>query len=188
MIRVLALLLLASPAAAFDIDYAQVMAENPDAITQTGESTRRADLPGDVHVIETTLSDGTTSYFGYDDSPAGAAGCTFGILVDLTVATLACPDMLDGAARDALADNLDASARFVAANTVPPVPSEDIDARLEAHIQARADALRETGLVCTPQDDPQLTAIVRAATNPAFRQMLDRLHAVPRLPVASPCL
>ena len=182
------LLALASPAVAFDVDYAQVFAENPDTITRTGKTTRRLDLPGNVHVVETTLSDGTASYFAYDDSPEGAPGCTFHILVDVSVTLRACPAMLDPGAAVILSNNLETSAMFVGANTVPPIPAEDIPARLADHLDAREKLLEQTGLTCPAQDDPELMPIVRTASAPTFRFLLDRMHALPRLPVSSPCL
>jgi hypothetical protein len=188
MIRALAIFAFATPAAAFEIDYAQVFAANPDAIAQTGASTRRLDLPPNVHVVETTHSDGSISYFGYDDGQAGAAGCTFDILIDLTVVTRLCPHNLGPDALTALSANLHAAATFFAANTVPPIPDTDIPARLEAHVKARAAELSQTALQCDPEGDPQLLPVVRAATNPAFRQTLNLIFAEPRLPVSNPCM
>lgn len=188
MIRALAFLALATPAAAFDIDYAQVFAANPDAITRTGDNTRRLDLPGDVHVVETTLSDGTRSYFGYDDSMAGAAGCTFEVLVDVVVTQLACPQLLEPGEIAALATNLETSAFFVAANTVPQVAPQDVAARLRTHVDARAAQLAEHGITCPAADDPELMPMIRFVASPAFARMLTALHTVPRLPVSNPCM
>lgn len=188
MIRALALLALATPASAFEIDYAQVFAANTEAITQTGANTRRLDLPPNVHVVETTHSDGTTSYFGYDEGQAGAAGCTFDIMVDVTVVTRMCPHSLTADALTALTDNLTIAATFFAANTVPPIPQTEIPARLDAHINARAAELRQATLQCDPEGDPQLLPVVRAATNPAFRQTLKLIFSEPRLPVSNPCM
>lgn len=188
----LALFTPATPATAFDTDYSKVFAridaDTPDAIARTGATTRRADLPGNVHIVETTLSDGTTTYFGYDDSPEGAPGCTFNIMVEVLATLFACPQMLDAAGRAALTANLDASARFVGANAIPPVPQDDIPARLMQLVETRSAAMARTGLTCPTPDDPELMPIIRTTSNPDFRHLLNRMHAVPRLPVSNPCL
>ena len=180
-------LLLATPAAAFDIDFEQVFADHAAEATRTGDTTRRLDLPGTV--IETTLSDGSHIYFARDGSQQGAAGCTFSILIEVTAAALSCPGLVDAARADALAENLARSASFVAANTVPPVPEDRIPDLLQQRIADRTAAFLRTGMTCPdPSSANGLMPVVRTATNPAFAALLDRLHETPRLPVALPCM
>ena len=182
-------LLLATPAAAFDIDFEQVFADHAAEATRTGDTTRRLDLPGPVTVIETTLSDGSHIYFARDGSQQGAAGCTFSILIEVTAAALSCPGLVDAARADALAENPARSASFVAANTVPPVPEDRIPDLLQQRIADRTAAFLRTGMTCPdPSSANGLMPVVRTATNPAFAALLDRLHETPRLPVALPCM
>ena len=160
-------LLLATPAAAFDIDFEQVFADHAAEATRTGDTTRRLDLPGPVTVIETTLS----------------------ILSEVTAAALSCPGLVAAARADALAENLARSASFVAANTVPPVPEDRIPDPLQQRIADRTAAFLRTGMTCPdPSSANGLMPVVRTATNPAFAALLDRLHETPRLPVALPCM
>ena len=179
---------LASPVPAFDIDYARLFAETPEAVSPVGEQSRRLDLPGPVVVMETTASDGSKSYMGLDESPAGAVGCTFRLLLDLSAMAEVCPALLDPAQTTTLADRLERTADYMAANTVPPVAPGDIATRLAALIAARTAHLK-TAVAC---DDKAMMEEARpfitTLTGPSFKPILDQQLAVPRLPVAHPCL
>jgi len=179
---------LASPVPAFDIDYARLFAETPDAVSPVGEQSRRLDLPGPVVVMETTASDGSKNYMGLDESPAGAVGCTFRLLLDLSAMAEVCPALLDPVQTTTLADRLERTADYMAANTVPPVAPDAIAARLAALIAARTVHLK-TVVACDDQAIMQeARPFITTLTGPAFKPILDQQLAVPRLPVAHPCL
>ena len=190
MIRALALLALATPAAAFEIDYAKVFADHPEAVTATGPATRRADLPGDVHVVETAMSDGSHSYFAYDSGPYGATGCVFDILVDLTIASKACDGLLDDAQSATLGRNLLTVAGFVAENSVPAVPQDGIMDRLAALFERRTEEMFTAGIACPNGTDgnQQLLPMIQTLTSDEFTPTLNAILSVPRLPVPEPCM
>lgn len=188
MIRFLALLAFASPAMAFDMDYAQVFATHSDAITRTGETTRQLVLSNNIRLIETTLSDGSVRYAGFDDSAEGAAGCAFAILVEASVLARACDGLIDGTGLSVLAKNLTIAAIFVGENAVPPVPDADLGDRLSALIDARAAVFEKSGMVCPNADggDRGAAALVRHVAGPGSASFL-RTFETPRLPVLHPC-
>lgn len=187
MIRALVLIALATPAQAFEIDYAQVFAANPDAIIRIGASTRRVDLPGPVHVVETTGSDGSLSYYGYDESPFGPPACMLNVIIDLTVAAETCDGLLSPDKAEALAENRSRLATFVAANAVPVV--SDVDQALRDRIDTRRTHLSRIGIACPNRayGATRLMPMVDMLASPRTTQVIAAMTAVPRLPVPNPC-
>lgn len=181
---------MAGSAKAFDIDYAAVMDANAAKVEDLGDRHRQLILPGPVRIMEYSDGAGGANFIGIDESANGSAGCMFKLLVDLSAGQRLCDTMLtpDEAA------NLDAallrSARFVAANTVPPVPEADIKERLAAMVDRVAAGYRAKGMSC-PGDqgfDPQAVALAKNAATPRFADIQALMHAEPRLPVPNPCM
>ncbi|OWU85440.1 hypothetical protein ATO6_00330 [Oceanicola sp. 22II-s10i] len=180
---------IAGPGAAFDIDYAAVMAAHEAEVEDLGDGKRMLVLPqGPVRIIEMPDGAGGVRYSAMDESPVGSAGCMLGVLVDLVAGARLCEGMLEPDAVERLELALLRSARFVGVNAVPPVPEDQIAERAGALVARAVERYRE-GMACPgdPGADPTGASLARQASGPTFQQFQSAMHEVPRLPVPTPC-
>lgn len=180
---------LSTDVAPFENDYAAIFADHADNARVTAQNSRELMLPGPIRIVEMRDSDGVTHYYAFDENPAGAAGCTFAILIELTAITQICPGAVTTEQADVLAAALMQSAAFVATNTIPPLSPDALPTALTERVKAARDRLAAGPALCPQQSSPpSVQQMLAMASGPSFSAILDDIHATPRLPVATPCL
>lgn len=170
--------------AAGAIDFDRLFAENADQVEVLSEahgSTRwQLTLPGDIIV----WADGTEDarrYTSMDVGRTAAVGCLWETYQQVRQIALTCPDLLSPANTANLDRYRDRVGRFVAANTVPPVPGD----AFMAYWDARLDPLPPD--TCAAFDGPGGTNFIETLSGPAFTVTLDVVLETPRLPASNPC-
>ena len=183
-------LMVSGPVVAFENDYPALFEAHADKVNMAQPGLRRLELPGPVVIEEITHSNGTRTYRASDQSGLGAAGCGFGLLVDLVVRSGFCEGMLSRSQHSELEAHLWRVARFVGDNAYPRMSEDAIRPALVDRLQFRSEAYISSDVGGCPQDDAGTQDLAEMAKNlsgPAGQAAIDRLVSLPRLPVMDPC-
>lgn len=192
MIRLIAALALAALPAVADplglVDYDALFAQHADRVVTSTDGQQVLDLPPSTRI--TRMTGDSSTVVGIDLSEGGAPGCIAAILVDVAALLRACPDSFTDAQRGAVETHADRLSRFYAANVLPQVTPEAARLRFDARVADRAADWtgRPDWSAAACIADPENAPLLDTVTSNGFRNILESVLAVPRLPVSNPCL
>lgn len=178
----LAVLALAGPGLAQEIDYDLLFERHADEVQHPAPGEDWLELPGPVIVQR---RDGMVT--AIDQSAAGAAGCAVRVLTAGAGLARLCPGMLDEAQTARLQRLLLLGWRFQAANTVPAMSEAEMAEAMAMQLDAHAEWLG----VCPPDDSAHgqdIAQMLRSILRAENEARVEEIFAEPRLPVTNPCL
>lgn len=163
----------------FRIDFEAVFAAHADQVERSDDGRRKLKTESGVEIRETG-----SGIVGLDWSEGGAVGCLMRIYTEVAAVARVCDLGLEPAAEARLQERTQRLAAFFAENTLPRMDPGDRDAALEQTLTALAAARQ--GQCPDPGSEPQMFMV--EMTSEDLDPVLDKALAVPRLPVANPCL
>ncbi len=187
----LALVLMAGAAraedAGFPIDYDALFAAHADKVQQPEPGLRHLELPGPV-IVTARDNGGVPTYFATDQSGQGAVGCAMSVMIEVLVLAGHCDSVLDTGSIARLEGLIHAYGVFMAQNSFPPVPADQVLPRLQAMIRARDARLGQFACPAPDAADNQIVSMARSISSESAVRRAKRSLSKPRLPVLNPCL
>jgi len=179
----------------YDIFFERNDLEPEYSRSENGEEKRSVTIPNQTR-IDQTRKDGKVSTMASDITEHGAVLCAREIYINVKTALDNCEDLDYPAAQKGLETALQEIEKFVLENSIIPVSREDI----EADDKRRNTAFRDQ----FPDNQPRICKAelgeeslrfmehiaqrIENMSHDEFKNEIDKMLSVPRLPVLNPCL
>ncbi len=155
-----------------------------------GRKVRKFLTPGGVEIRQSRLN-GNIDTFTSDTSKNGAVVCAWWIVLSLRASMDACPKL----GNDELKSDFDRAIarinRFIHKNALEPTSLEQVETdavKYRARTYNSSQSPEDRERICRNPDRARLITVITEGPPNGFNGWVDNLLAVPRLPVANPCL